>query len=59
MKAWEKPRLIVLVRGRPEAALLVYCKGVPLQGDPSTELQGCAIYDPTFFCLDCYSVWTS
>jgi len=25
-KAWEKPRLIVLVRGKPEEAVLLFCK---------------------------------
>ena len=26
MKQWEKPKLIVLVRGKPEEAILGYCK---------------------------------
>ena len=25
-KAWEKPKLIVLVRGKPEEAILTFCK---------------------------------
>ena len=27
MKKWEKPRLIALVRNRPEEAILSWCKG--------------------------------
>ncbi len=29
-KKWEKPKLIVLVRGKPEEGALGACKGLPL-----------------------------
>jgi hypothetical protein len=32
MKMWEKPKLIILVRGKPEEAILVFCKSAALSG---------------------------
>jgi hypothetical protein len=31
-KQWHQPELVVLVRGTPEEAVLVYCKAGPLDG---------------------------
>jgi len=42
MKDWEKPSLIVIVRSKPEEAVLTGCKianeGSP---DPTTNVTGC------------------
>jgi hypothetical protein len=53
-KNWQKPQLIILVRGNPENAVLMYCKGdsatigpsesylVDWSGDPSNDsYRGC------------------
>jgi len=43
MKLWEKPKLIVLVRGKPEEAILTVCKtgdGTATSG-PHWEFMGC------------------
>lgn len=41
MKTWQKPQLIVLVRNRPEEAILTFCKGDSSgTGSQSTNL-GC------------------
>jgi hypothetical protein len=44
-KAWEKPKLVVLVRIRPEEAVLSWCKAVTssLSG-PSLSGGGCGVY---------------
>lgn len=31
-KKWDKPKLIILTRGKPEERVLVYCKGTPFGG---------------------------
>ena len=41
MKTWEKPRLIVLVRGKPEEAILIHCKAVDIAGGPGYLAGGC------------------
>ena len=41
-KAWTKPELIVLVRGRPEEAVLGACKTLGGAGGDSTAAGGCA-----------------
>jgi hypothetical protein len=37
-KKWNKPKLIILVRDRPEEAVLVVCKLWGLFGGPSTPM---------------------
>lgn len=42
MKKWEKPELLILVRGRPEDAVLLNCKGNGLPAnDPTLNAGGC------------------
>lgn len=52
-KKWERPKLIVLVRGSPEEMALANCKGTVLTG-PGTVWQGCG---PAQFiiCFGCIS----
>ncbi len=46
MKKWEKPRLVILVRGKPEERILSWCKGfVDVQGGAMVIDEGC-IQDP-------------
>jgi hypothetical protein len=41
-KRWEKPKLVVLVRGKPEEAVLVACKQVSIPaGSPSAIKSNC------------------
>ena len=41
-KTWEKPKLIVLVRGKPEEAVLASCKKTPAGiGNPSAVQTNC------------------
>ena len=42
MKTWEKPKLIVLVRSKPEEAVLQTCKNGEETG-PDTAYGGCAL----------------
>jgi hypothetical protein len=41
MKAWQKPQLIVLVRNRPEEAILTFCKGDSSGTDSQSTNMGC------------------
>jgi hypothetical protein len=41
VKTWEKPKLIVLVRGRPEEALTLYCKGTGIATIPNDSFSSC------------------
>ena len=42
MKTWEKPRLIVLVRSKPEEVVLNACKGgAPVAGSPNGFNSNC------------------
>ena len=36
-KPWETPQLIVLVRSKPEEAVLGVCKGVPTEGPNNSD----------------------
>lgn len=40
---WKRPKLVVLLRGRPEERILSYCKidGPPYGSGPSTVATGC------------------
>jgi len=51
-KKWEKPKLIVLVRGKPEERVLAVCKWNP--GGPDVYYGSCCV-GPThgFECLGC------
>ena len=62
MKTWEKPKLIVLVRGKPEEAILTVCKtgdGTATSG-PHWEFMGCR-YDYFSGCVvsQCSAIGTS
>ena len=43
-KEWQKPELIVLVRSKPEEAVLAACKawGGPWGADPQDVQEGCS-----------------
>ncbi len=48
-KTWQKPQLIVLVRGKPEEAILSFCKGSMEMGYPGNVFDWC-VHDN---CLGC------
>jgi hypothetical protein len=52
---WEKPELIVLLRGKPEEVLTAACKDVNIiiQGYPAGDSQGCGV--GTTNCAACQS----
>ncbi len=58
-KKWEKPELVVLVRGRPEEGVLATCKTGYIQGGagPTNARDGC-IY-PLGQCGNCDASHTS
>ena len=41
MKKWEKPKLVILVRGKPAERVLGACKTSGASGDPYTDYTGC------------------
>lgn len=41
MKKWEKPKLIILVRGKPEERILGWCKGFQMPGGATIAQIGC------------------
>jgi len=45
-KKWERPKLIVLVRSRPEEVVLSYCKGMGGSADPSSGHGPCVEFTP-------------
>jgi len=49
-KEWRKPELIVLVRGKPEEAVLSACKGFPLTGTIAVNFNWCAYPDGCVVC---------
>ena len=57
MKTWQKPLLIVLVRNRPQEAILTICKAAGLQNDQATTALGCGFDDGS--CTDCMTVGQS
>ncbi len=60
-KEWEKPELIVLVRGKPEEGVLVTCKtrGASIV-QPSTVNNDCEKDNqPQSVCLQCHEYVTS
>ena len=50
-KTWEKPKLIVLARSRPEEYIITACK-LPLQAGPGDVENGCYIM-PVAVCVTC------
>jgi hypothetical protein len=44
--AWCKPELIVIVRGRPEEAVLGFCKDNGRNGGTTVEFYGCQMGQP-------------
>ena len=59
MKAWEKPKLIVLVRNRPEEAVLGACKYFHVSGAQS-GFNGCQVTPPpTVVCTTNCNLWTA
>ena len=40
-KTWTRPQLIVLVRSRPEEAVLLACKALEISGDPNNMDMAC------------------
>ena len=59
-KKWKKPRLVVLVRSRPEESVLSFCKtGGALSGGPYPFHVGCQEeYDPGG-CIKCSAAQSS
>ena len=41
MKTWEKPKLVVLVRSKPEEAVLIDCKAADIADGPGYVAGGC------------------
>jgi hypothetical protein len=56
-KKWEKPELVVLLRSRPEEAVLTACKNIPSQIGGSTFNGGCQTW--TGICQTCYALASS
>ena len=59
MKKWEKPKLIVLVRGQPEEAILNGCKNDWFQDQfrgPQWSYHDCS---STENCPECFAISTS
>jgi hypothetical protein len=44
-RLWEKPKLVVLVRGKPEEAVLNFCKKGQAVGGPQNVNKGCLRID--------------
>lgn len=49
---WERPELIILMRGRPEEAVLVFCKNSTSTADFSPSNVGCYEFDCSTSCQD-------
>lgn len=60
MKTWEKPKLIALVRSKPEEAVLQNCKSEQVSGADTLQTM-CGLYIPgigctaALFCYDAFS----
>ena len=62
MKTWQKPQLIVLVRNRPEEAILAACKSNSTGTDPESVNMGCwGVGAPPLasFCTFCHVIGDS
>ena len=53
MKTWSKPELIVLVRGKPEEAVLETCKGDGNWTGANSADGDCQIWQPVVACVAC------
>jgi hypothetical protein len=53
-KPWEKPELCILVRHKPEEAVLATCKALPNYGGPFTTLGACT-QSSGMSCVGCNS----
>jgi hypothetical protein len=42
-REWERPALVVLVRGKPEETVLAACKGAIVQGGPAAPGASCSV----------------
>lgn len=56
-KSWETPQLIVLVRSKPEEAVLLTCKGGS-PGGPGNQFGNCEEFGEAI-CHSCDSIATS
>ena len=56
-KVWVKPELIILVRSKPEEAVLAACKGGGFIGPNYSDHTGCALEFGS--CIACPNVTTS
>ena len=55
-KEWKSPELIVLVRSKPEEAVLTSCKNVSTPGDPVSSNDNCTT---VVMCIECASLGSS
>ena len=51
-KVWEKPKLVALVRSKPEESVLDVCKTIDLPAGPGNMADGCGI-SPDIGCWSC------
>ena len=51
LRKWTKPELVVMVRSRPEEAVLAYCKKDGRTG-PNNADATCLIFDASMNCLN-------
>ena len=59
MKTWEKPKLIILVRGRPEERILAACKTMSGAGG-SPQVIDWQCDDPAEYCdIECNTIASS
>jgi len=56
-KTWETPKLIVLVRGRPEESILSACKSNEIPTGPNANVSQCESGDGT--CPNCLNSVTT
>lgn len=54
-KAWIKPELVILVRNKPEEAILGACKGINGPDGPNNVNRYC-LYAIDLACFDCDSI---
>ena len=57
-KAWKKPALIALVRGKPEERVLQGCKGAPPNISPNFTAGPCGGF-VVMACVDCAEITTT
>ena len=56
-KAWKTPELIVLVRSKPEEAVLAACKGSQVSAGPSSNDQQCNMGPSNDLCQARCDTW--